>query len=469
MGRNGRGSSTVRRSRGGAALALLAGLIWTALTVAVSGTAAFAQISRPGDLGGIRQIACPFFVPPDDPVLCGLAGLPDGASLAFALFPALGEARDTPLVIVPGGPGDAAFADDAAAEWFDILAPWRRNRAVLVYDPRGAGLSPPSLACPEVDPVIRRHRSPAAENLADGLAEARDAAIRCFERLRGQAVQPERLTTGLLAQDLATLKRVLEIESAILLGFSHGARVALHTAETAPATVTALILDSPDRPSPRGPTAGAGAAMAAFNRLTALCAAREGCPDPGVSLAAILARAPHDALFLASVVDALARGDLTLPDRLAAVAADPGPGDPRIAPASLRLATPWTAEALLLSVRCADGWSRLSGLPPQPTLFQPAEPLLSRQAWCARLGLRDQPAAAPPAAPRQPTLILAGGLDPLTPLEWSRDLRDGSPQSILLARPTVGHGVLAASPCARDAVTRFLDGASASAVRAACQ
>lgn len=454
----------------------LAGFV--TLTVALLCGPVPAQIAVPEDAPSIRRIACPFPVAKDDPIFCGLAGLSDGSALGFALFPARNDGNDIqdgsvaiPLVVVPGGPGDAAFADDAAEGWFDLIAPWRRTRAVLVYDPRGTGLSQPSLDCPELDAGPIRRISP-PPSLADSLALDRVAAIACFDRLRRSGQAPERLTTALLAQDLGGLIERLGFDRVALLGFSHGARVALRFAGALPDRVDRLILDSPDWPSPAGPQAGVAAAQAAFDRLIALCAEDGGCPDPDAALSTLLAGDPPDpGILLSTVTDRLAWGDDPL--ALAMDLRDAAAGDPTaLTLARPYLGGPWTAEGVLLAVRCADGWSRLpAAARAGGTLFAPAAPALDRRSWCRPLRLLDPDAEGPPIPPPGPVpmLVLAGGLDPLTPVEWAVALTDARPDAIPLLFDRAGHGILGTRVCAVEAIARFLEARPEGEILAACR
>jgi pimeloyl-ACP methyl ester carboxylesterase len=65
-----------------------------------------------------------------------------------------------------------------------------------------------------------------------------------------------------------------------------------------------------------------------------------------------------------------------------------------------------------------------------------------------------------PATPAG-TLLLSGSLDPVTPpRHGERAARALGPQALHLSVPNVGHGVIAAVPCMRDAVFRFIDNES---------
>jgi pimeloyl-ACP methyl ester carboxylesterase len=61
-----------------------------------------------------------------------------------------------------------------------------------------------------------------------------------------------------------------------------------------------------------------------------------------------------------------------------------------------------------------------------------------------------------PVASDLPVLLLAGELDPVTPPGWARQAASTLPRSQMFHFPGVGHGVLAAHPCADRVAAAFL-------------
>jgi pimeloyl-ACP methyl ester carboxylesterase len=62
--------------------------------------------------------------------------------------------------------------------------------------------------------------------------------------------------------------------------------------------------------------------------------------------------------------------------------------------------------------------------------------------------------------PKQPVLLLAGELDPITPVAWAREQHARWPGSQLLAVEGVGHAVLNSNACIHRHLRLFLDGAA---------
>jgi pimeloyl-ACP methyl ester carboxylesterase len=117
------------------------------------------------------------------------------------------------------------------------------------------------------------------------------------------------------------------------------------------------------------------------------------------------------------------------------------------------------ASGMHFSVVCAEDAPRWEALRAPAT-----GPLALYQAVCA-----DWPRGqVPPAFYRipvasVPTLLLSGGQDPATPPRHGERVAQAlGPQAVHVVVPHAGHGVMAAVPCWREAVFRFLDAATAS-------
>jgi pimeloyl-ACP methyl ester carboxylesterase len=62
-----------------------------------------------------------------------------------------------------------------------------------------------------------------------------------------------------------------------------------------------------------------------------------------------------------------------------------------------------------------------------------------------------------PAVSDVPTLLLAGGLDPVTPPAWATHAATTLDRATVVTFPALGHGVLYSGTCATGLATRFLD------------
>jgi len=56
-----------------------------------------------------------------------------------------------------------------------------------------------------------------------------------------------------------------------------------------------------------------------------------------------------------------------------------------------------------------------------------------------------------------PSLVLAGGLDSVTPSSWGREVVKGLTNSLYLEYPNAAHAVLYSSFCSNDEVQQFLN------------
>jgi proline iminopeptidase len=136
--------------------------------------------------------------------------LPTGSRIAYVRVPAVGDARETPIVFLHGGPGVQDMRGDS--EYFGRLA--RDGFDVYVYDMVGRGRS-------------RRLEEPRGYTLK------RDVA------------------------DLEAIREKIGAERIVLIGHSYGGTLASAYAASHPGRVAKMVLSSPGDPSP---TAG-GASM----------------------------------------------------------------------------------------------------------------------------------------------------------------------------------------------------------------
>lgn len=88
--------------------------------------------------------------------------------------------------------------------------------------------------------------------------------------------------------------------------------------------------------------------------------------------------------------------------------------------------------------------------------------LLEWQYDVCRQAIFDRSAVLSNAViPQQPTVILAGDLDPITPSKWALAAQSQWPNARLIRDPDVGHAVLISRPCYWSALIKFWQGAEA--------
>lgn len=79
------------------------------------------------------------------------------------------------------------------------------------------------------------------------------------------------------------------------------------------------------------------------------------------------------------------------------------------------------------------------------------------QQACARWGVAESPLSeTQPVTSDIPTLVLAGGYDPITPPQWGFDAAETLSNSFVYVFPGVGHGILATGPCPQSITDAFL-------------
>lgn len=411
--------------------------------------------------------------------------------LFVTILPALnGAPAADPVVLLSGGPGQGGSDDPRGTA--AILAPMRAGRDVILVDQRGTGLSKPSLRCPGLDPL----------RYWFGGVTAQDATA-CLEPLRRAGYRLEDFDSGQSAADLPALRRALGVEHWNVVATSYGGVLAQALLRIDGAAVRSLVLNSP---------ATADATWLDLDRLTAIrqahrrmiedCAAQPDCarafPRLGQAvdrLAAALERQPlelrlrHpvtgretdlrlDWPMLAGVLALrLGSGDgmVAVPallDRLDRIIGDPAAAGRVDDPAILSLVMPppiWTvldslAYGLNLTVGCRENRphidaaaARRAAAALRPYVMAEAVET-DYDAACPALGLRPVDASFYRPVPSDvPALILTGAYDTFTAPARAEAMGRSLPRATLLSFRGLGHDVLGASLCGRNAAARFVE------------
>jgi pimeloyl-ACP methyl ester carboxylesterase len=169
---------------------------------------------------------------------------PAGRTLAIAVvvLPAATlSPQPDPLIMLPGGPGQSS---DALAPLAGALGGVRRNRDIVLIDPRGTGRSAP-LRCPALAP----------RDAFDELAQEQTiaaAAQRCIAELRASGeADPAQYTTSAVVADVDAIRIALGYDRINLWGGSYGTRVAQEYLRRYPQHVRAVVLDGAAPPAMR--------------------------------------------------------------------------------------------------------------------------------------------------------------------------------------------------------------------------
>ena|GEM_PF-3262732 len=412
----------------------------------------------------------------------------DGTRIAFDIAILTPRARRSigHVLYIPGGPGEAPVTEDGL--YTDILLPFA-NRTIVLFNPRGTEGTAPRLECDFGAKIWDEDF---------GGEEERAVLNGCIERIARDGPDPARFTSLEIAEDIDALIRALGIQKAGLYGISYGTEAGLHLLAQELSWLEFVILDSVSVPGLSGVADEIVARdrfLAALNRM---CFAQRECSpyarvvgdtlhdwaaefdaDPlplhpvegvdwtydGTEMLDYLAQygAYRDGLALAvSVIDMLATGRL---GALAWMKADAVSN------------TEFTRDSLPLMLQAyADTFDPQDFETIQsPTRYARDIDIAADLLEFYRLWRGEQPREAMLLnGARQPVgvpaLILSGGIDPFTPVEWAEALHARFTGLQHYIYPLLGHavsidagGVNTRTPmgtqmhCASGSVRAFLD------------
>ena len=141
-------------------------------------------------------------------------------------------------------PRRSLYADAMKGWWPYIDAvPWLQGRDLILMDQRGAGLSEPSLDCPEIERVglelLKLSGDPGRRRTV-----YMAAAEECRRRWLAAGVALGDYDTGTAAADFVELRRALGVAAWNLYSVSYGTRLALVLIREDPEGLRSVILDS---------------------------------------------------------------------------------------------------------------------------------------------------------------------------------------------------------------------------------
>jgi pimeloyl-ACP methyl ester carboxylesterase len=208
------------------------------------------------------------------PARCGVLNLPENPHrpghrqlpISVAVIPATGgRALPDPIVVLMGGPGEAAIS--AAAVFANQFAPLRDDRDVLLVDQRGTGQSG-TLRCDLYS------AEDAAASLRDVFPLA--AVERCERRLRARADLTQ-YGYAHFASDLEQVRRALGYGRLNLFAGSYGTRAAQVYLRAYPQSVRTVYLGSVVPIDVAIPLPFAKSAQIALENLFSACTADSEC------------------------------------------------------------------------------------------------------------------------------------------------------------------------------------------------
>ena len=412
-------------------------------------------------------------------------GEPDGETidLFVAVVDALAEqGAPDPLVVIAGGPGQAATSFYATAE--AAFARVVRKRDIILVDQRGTGRSAPLKCEGDEDDLFLEAGD--VERMIDGNRE-------CLE---GLAHDPRFFTTSVAVRDLERVRQALGYAELNLYGISYGTRVAQHYLRRHPDRTRRVVLDGVVPPAVSLGADVALASQAALDALFDRCEGDAGCrrafPDLRARFAALVSRLrerpveasidhprtgdPVDVVvdhwMLIGVVRLLVYQPHTaslLPFLIDAVDG----GDYRALATQVFLLTEGLEElavGLNNAVMCTEDAPFQAGidLDAQAATYMGTafvEVLAGTCDFWPR-GFMDDDLHEPLTSDK-PVLMLSGERDPITPPRYARRAATGLANAVDVVAPDQGHGILM-TECGQRLAAEFLDLDDAAALDLGC-
>lgn len=425
------------------------------------------------------------------PVQCGTLSVPEDRTKPdgrrIDLFVAVLSAntlspKPDPLVIIAGGPGQAA---STLAPFARSLAEIRRTRDIVLVDQRGTGRSA-ALGCKAFTPDDR------AEFELDPLPKVRE----CLAELTARGVDPAQYTTSAWVADLEDVREAMAYPSLNVWGGSYGSRVALEYLRRHPDRVRSMVLDGVAPPEMRITLDIWTSRDAAFDALVAACRSSPSCgaafPDPAATLAALEKDLAGGKAVTGADPRTGAKSTITLtfPQVIAALhSLLYAPELASLVPELLDLAqkgdyAPLAAAALALT---ADVSEQMNAALHYSVTCAEDVPRIDRAAMGAALAGRRSRALAEsvlsvcdvwprgrmpddfgtPVVSDVPALVLSGALDPVTPPAYGAAVAKSLSHSRHVVAAGYGH-IVSPHACGPRLVAAFVDRAGFDKLPAGC-
>ncbi|HET6598387.1 MAG TPA: alpha/beta hydrolase [Burkholderiaceae bacterium] len=421
---------------------------------------------------------------------------PEGTKIAvhYVVVPAMARRKlPDPVFVLAGGPGQSAIS--IAPQTLALFARLHNRRDLVFVDQRGTGKSAP-LACddPQHEPLVEQSDP---DRQFERLMDCKAALLKL-----PYIQQPADLglfTTTLAMQDLDAVRRELGAARINLVGGSYGTRAALEYMRQFPTAVRSAVLDGVAPPDMVLPTSVSTDAQAVLDALLVACEREPACaktyPKLRADWAALLASVPKEVTAPNPLTGTPEHFTLTRDMLLSAIRGPLyAPAVAAALPAAITAAAHGRVEGLVgmgallssrsgselamgmhFSVVCAEDMPLLD--PQRGTRNPPGRDFGKSFADLYRRVCSSWPRGAVPAlfyqvpASRTPALLLAGGLDPVTPPRHAARVAQALGTSAhLVVVPNAGHGVMGIG-CVRDVIFRFIDSADdadAAPVDASC-
>jgi pimeloyl-ACP methyl ester carboxylesterase len=417
---------------------------------------------------------------------------------------AVGLEKSEPILILNGGPGGSNWVYNGG-----FLTLWEpfvdalqvpASRDVILFSQRGTDNTKAMPAqCPvftEPEYFMGASRRPGQQT--DWRANVTKGISECREALESAGYPFAAYSSRANIEDIKELRAALGLGKLAVYGVSYGARLTLELARHAGAGLTRLVLDSPSPPDGDFSFRQIENLLTAMRQLEEICGNYESCrPHKRIEsnfrrLAKRLDTKPREIRIRSQVTDGSARSLYLNVDSPVLV--------------DILFFSFYFSERLMmipeaLSNAIANDFELLARLAGQAYFFDTGiNYVTNTSVYC-----QDTPGSRPTGAIRSemrtypefgnflenalwlhqticplwlpeaeihvdtdpvplaiPTLILSGGLDPITPRSAARSLLQSLPEARIVFDPEATHGTLAKSGCIRNEVEAFLKGELAS-------
>ncbi|MEX0300141.1 MAG: alpha/beta fold hydrolase [Kordiimonas sp.] len=410
---------------------------------------------------------------------------PDGTtiSLSGAIIPAKTmDAAEDPLVILAGGPGQAATTYGALVEraFYKI----RERRDIILVAQRGTGGSH-ALSCEFPDEFNGEVSDETLQDFSRLCAAEQDVDVRYFSSMD-------------VLQDLEHVRRRLGVQQVNLWGGSYGTRLGLLYMKLYPESIRSAILDGVTSPEESLFVQAAVSAEAAWQKLVNACENDVDCkevhPDLDSRLKTLLRQLEEQPVetvlrnpatgkpetvvvghkWLAEAV----RSALYVPSQTSIIPfalQRVEQGDYSVFGALAANSAAWASSTMTigstLSVLCREDVPVINQAEAErlgANSFHGAIYYNNWAALCANWPVFDVPEGyGDPIISDIPTLILSGALDPVTPPAMARVAEDGLSNVQHMIAENAGNNV-SAFGCAPDIMADFIKAASPEGIDAAC-
>ncbi|MEI8395339.1 MAG: alpha/beta fold hydrolase [Rhodospirillaceae bacterium] len=447
----------------------------------------------PAALLTLNVIECPFASPTGNRVDCGTLAVPERrdrpggktVSLFFAITRANGaEPLPDPVLVLNGGPGQPG--SDLIESGWEKLAELRRTRDIIYVDQRGTGHSRPSLYCRNLSPVAYWH----------GGLSAADAEA-CLKPIQSAGFDIANFNSTESAADLVALRTTLGIRKWNLFGTSYGTALAMEVVRRDGNAVRSVVLNSPTTLRSSWLDTGRMAEIRdVYRRLFADCAADPACntaypaldrvfldlakrmtdnPLPVSYLDPRTGQAVDTRMSFSNLLDILTVvvGSGTTAERVPALLrhlSRVAEGREQARPELLSwLYMPYwqTMDMIAYGLNAAIGcreirpWIDAARLRREGAAFEPyVFPQAVEQdydVFCAAWRLpRSSEEVRQPVVSAVPALLLTGDYDTMTPTGIADTVAQNLKSAKVLRFHAIGHDVFSVSPCAREAMTGFI-------------